>query len=185
MIRRLLSPAKLSAAVPCLLLILAISFITGCPQPRIAGNGNGGNAAKAKDEPVVPDSEEALAVINEVGARTVKDDNGNITSADFSDLAVRDDQVPLLAGLPKLKKLRLWGSLITDGVFDELVKLESVVDVGLANTEITDAGLQNLEKMPQLRTVFLRRNTYLSDDAFDVFPKLPKLSLLNLVPTMP
>ena len=171
MIRRLLSPT--------ILFLLVLPLIVGCPQSRAPVEAVDGGKSKAKEaEPAVPDNPETLAMIEQSIAKTTTDENGNVTSVDFTDISVTDAQVPLLAGLPKLQKIRLWGDLITDNVFSELVKLKSVVDVGLENTAISDTGLQNLEKMPQVRTVYLRRNTYLTDAAFEVFPKMPKLTAI-------
>lgn len=174
----LLPPTRLRALSRSLLFLSILPVVVGCPQSRAPVEAVDAGNSTNDSEKLAPDHPQTLEMIKEMGARTVADKNGNLTSVDFSDLAVRDDQIRMLAGLPKLKKLRLWGAGITDAVFDELVELDSIVDVGLENTEITDAGLQRLEQMQQLRTVFLRRNTYLTDAAFDVFPKLPHLTAI-------
>jgi Leucine-rich repeat (LRR) protein len=71
-----------------------------------------------------------------------------LTSAD-----VKDEELPILARLSKLRRLELGGTRITDRGIKHLCGITSLELLDLSDTKITDAGLADLERLPNLEYV--------------------------------
>lgn len=86
----------------------------------------------------------------------------------------------LLAGVPKAKGLRLWGTQVTDKNLEAvagLKDLKRLVIVDAAN--VSDAGVSHLETLDQLEWIVLT-SSQITDNSLSVFATLPKLRVLNL-----
>ena len=55
--------------------------------------------------------------------------------------------------------MAIWGAEITDAGVKHLEAFAKLNDLVLENTEVTDAGLAVLKKLPQLKSLNLRRST--------------------------
>lgn len=131
---------------------------------------------------------------------------GKITELKDLSLAGRnvdDSIVTAVAGLPKLKKLRLRGTAITGDNFDAIAD-SPVEDLELAETDfsntgmpaiarmprltklnlwltkVTDEGLVSLTDMQQLVSLNLDNMPGITDASIDVILTLPKLTFLHL-----
>lgn len=69
--------------------------------------------------------------------------------------SIRDDQLPEVAGLEKLRWLYLNNTQISDKGIKELIRLKDLMVINMVNTQVTDQGLAELQKMPQLKKLFV------------------------------
>ena len=118
-----------------------------------------------------------------------------------------DGAMRMPARLPKLRRLGLWESKVTDAGLAELVNCRSLThlelngtkvgDAGLAkivgcqsltylrveDTKITDAGLVHLAKLPQLETLWIGENEGVTDEGLKAIGRLVNLTVLDLMST--
>jgi len=65
---------------------------------------------------------------------------------------VRDDDLPKLARLTRLKVLWLTGTQVTDAGLDALAPLRNLTQLDVTNTAVTPAGIAELKKrLPKLK----------------------------------
>ena len=69
---------------------------------------------------------------------------------------VRDGELKVLEGLTNLATLGLYGSDVGDEGAETIAKIESLRELELSQTQITDKGLESLGALPNLERVFLR-----------------------------
>ena len=74
-----------------------------------AGAGETASALAADVSPTA-----AVAKIKQLGGKTTLDAAGRVVKVDLMDIEVTDADVQLVASLPDLQWLRLWGAGITD-----------------------------------------------------------------------
>lgn len=91
---------------------------------------------------------------------------------------VTDACLDVLAGLPKLEKLRLRGTQITGESFDAIAAT-SIVDLELAETPFTSAGMSAVARMAKLQRLNLWL-TGVDDDGLASLNGKTNLTLLNL-----
>jgi hypothetical protein len=90
-----------------------------------------------------------------------------------------------LAKVSRLEKLSLYavnteGPDLGDDVIRNLVGLESLRELSIAECGTTDAGAKLLEKLPQLTSLSLRQEGRLTDEAIKSIGKLARLKELSL-----
>src|SRR5262245_52659261 len=117
-------------------------------------------AQKPADDPAVVES------IDKVGGKVARNEQGAVTSVDFSDAQIKGFDLSQLSRLPQLAKLELWGADVNNKSIDAIKDLK-LTELVLENTEITDEGLATLAEIPTLRSVNLRRSSYLTDAALE------------------
>lgn len=98
--------------------------------------------------------------------------------------SVSDDDLALLAELPRLRRLNLSGSGITDAGLTHFAKLTQLESLSLNETSISDVGLEQLKTLVNLKSlgVYKTRTTEAGLEALD--QALPKLES-RLVPAKP
>lgn len=82
---------------------------------------------------------------------------GELESLDLSETSVSDEDLRSLAGLAKLRELRLWDTRIDGSGLAYLAGLEHLERLELADTKVTDATLRHLSKVKSLRHLVLIR----------------------------
>ena len=69
---------------------------------------------------------------------------------------VRDADLAPLRGLTQLQTLNLWGSQLTDAGLEYVGRLKNLRKLDLSDNSITDAGLVHLQGLTQLETLELQ-----------------------------
>src|SRR5882762_7829782 len=82
-----------------------------------------------------------VARVAALSGRVDKSDAGQVVAIDLSNRAATDEDLRLLAAVPDLQKLTLWGPGITDAGLEQLAQLTNLTNLSLDNTAVTDAGL--------------------------------------------
>ncbi|MCA8996513.1 MAG: hypothetical protein KDA80_06005 [Planctomycetaceae bacterium] len=159
----------------CLIGVLSVvMLVSGCPQnsssppveptPAEADapgeSSPSATSAEPATEPTVePDNADDMQALAEMGVVMKKDSAGNVIAADAKPATITDEQVQHFQGLHSLKVL------------------------SLENGQITDAGLEVLEHLPQLNELNLRRCSSLTADALTRLKFVPDLERLLLLYT--
>jgi hypothetical protein len=76
--------------------------------------------------------------------------NSMIYAAEISPERYRPELLRLLSRLPNLEQLQLAGCNVTDDDLQLLLGCDNLREIGLNNTELTDAGVAILRKLPKL-----------------------------------
>jgi hypothetical protein len=97
----------------------------------------------------------------------------------FNPLPWTDDDLVGLEGMPKLQRLRLDGTRITDHGLKHLVGLSNLTHLSLRDTEISDAGVEHLGRLKQLKSLDLW-NTRITDAGLVHLEGLKQLKQLTL-----
>jgi Leucine-rich repeat (LRR) protein len=103
----------------------------------------------------------------------------NMEMLDLNDAYVTDDIMPGLAGMKKLRRLTMVGTLITDEGLRYLQDLTAMEELDLYGVRITDKGVQYLQKLKRLRRLNLL-GAQLTDASAGVLASLPELRDLNV-----
>ena len=86
----------------------------------------------------------------------------------------------LLAGVPKTKCLRLWGTQVNDKNLEAVAKLDDLKCLLIVDgVNVTDAGAAHLKKLEQLECLHLT-GSQITDESISAFTRLPRLRLLNV-----
>lgn len=98
---------------------------------------------------------------------------------------VGDGAMRWLGRLPKLRTINLRYAKVTDAGLAELVHCGSLTELVLAGTQVSDAGLPHLMKLPRLDTLFLGFHSHgdganITDEGLKTVGKLVNLRLLDL-----
>ncbi len=72
--------------------------------------------------------------------------------------SVTDDDLALLADMPRLRKLSLSNSRVTDAGLEHVGELTQLESLWLDGTKITDAGLPKLHSLVKLKYLYLPSN---------------------------
>jgi hypothetical protein len=99
----------------------------------------------------------------------------HINSCTVSDAAL----LRLIAKLPALKDLRISRGLAGDGLLQGLSAFTGLEFLGLAGTQITDAGLEHVSKLPKLRGLELGW-TAVTDNGINAIAQLKELEWVYL-----
>ena len=126
-------------------------FVFGCNS-----SGGGGSA------PIVASTDDLIAL----GAQIKKDTGGNVIEIDLTGKPVGNSDLALIARRPRLQKLWLSSTGVTDTGLIDLQSMKRLRVLGLARTGITDAGLKHLAAIKSLREVYIFP-TKVTDGAVD------------------
>jgi uncharacterized membrane protein len=77
-----------------------------------------------------------------------------IVMADFSRTAITDRSAPILAGMKRLRMLRLMHTRIGDLTVQALAGLDQLESLSVFDTDVTPAALPALERLPNLRRLY-------------------------------
>ena len=89
---------------------------------------------------------------------------GEIVEADFSGTAITDQSAPTIAGMKRLRSLRLARTKITDATVEALAPLAELESLNLFGTAVTAAALPAAAQLPKLQHLYLH-DTKISPDA--------------------
>jgi uncharacterized membrane protein len=78
----------------------------------------------------------------------------NIVMADFSRTAITDRSAPVLAGMKRLRTLRLMHTRIGDITLQSLTSLDQLESLSVFDTAATPASLSALARLPKLRRLY-------------------------------
>jgi uncharacterized membrane protein len=78
----------------------------------------------------------------------------HVVSADLSRTAITDRSAPILAGMKRLRLLRLMHTRIGDPTVQSLAGLDQLESLSVFDTPVTSAALPALERLPHLRRVY-------------------------------
>lgn len=77
-----------------------------------------------------------------------------VTAVNLSRMNVGDDVMVQLQELPKLQRIHLWGTKITDAGLIYLERLSELQTLDVSDTKVTEAGCQELQKaLPNLEII--------------------------------
>ena len=79
----------------------------------------------------------------------------NMETLDLNDANIMDEMMPGLAGMKKLRRLTMVGTLVTDEGLKYLRDLQELEELDLYGVKITDAGVQHLSGLTKLRRLNL------------------------------
>ncbi|HEY1066558.1 MAG TPA: hypothetical protein VGE52_10630, partial [Pirellulales bacterium] len=128
-----------------------------------------------------PTADAAVKRIEELNGEITYDEAKDVVAIDLSERVTTDKDVLLFQAFPKLKKLVLWGAEIGDEGAKNAAQLTGLVDLTLENTNLTADGVAALKPLKNLKSLNLRRSTYLTDDALVHLADLPSLELVHLL----
>ena len=134
------------------------------------------SAADATDYDVID------LIENELGGYFDVNDDGDVISVDLANCGTTDEQVEqIVAALPKLQKLSLWGAEISDRSVELLKNCADLKDLSLENTSIRNPAGKIFASYPVLERLTLRRATFMDDEGLIALTKSPKLRYLTLL----
>lgn len=132
--------------------------------------------------PADPTEKQARVALLDLGARWVLNDDGKVVKVDMASFAesprYSDSDMIHLRSFKDLQELGLSNSNITDAGLENVEELTNLQELYLSGTKVTDAGLMHLRAMKQLEILVLGRN--FSDSATDHISQLQNLKNLNL-----
>jgi internalin A len=118
-----------------------------------------------------------------LGGRIERDAAGNVTGVHLGRTWVEDSELPDLAGLPKLARLDLSHTRITDEGLLYLKSATQIEDLNLYYAEqITDQGMNAIKGWKQLKGLNVR-GTRISDGALAIIGTLTGLVSLDIADT--
>lgn len=140
-----------------------------------------------------PAEQEAVAALEELGARIERDEDGGVVWVDLNKPRVTDSDLRHLTKLTWSKTqtlvgnqprpaLNLRGTQVTDAGLEHLRQLTSLRLLWLDDTQVTDAGLENLTGLTNLGWLSLRHDK-ITDTGLEHLKGLRKLFVLKLMAT--
>lgn len=109
--------------------------------------------------------------------------NGAITSIKLmasADGSFTIDDMKKIGKLYDLTAISLEGAIFNDEYLAQIKDLKKLESVTINNSEIKDPTLEMLSKLPELKTLDLRRDLKLNNDSLEIIPKMPKLENLYI-----
>ena len=123
-----------------------------------------------------------LARILKLGKPKYDKNHQHVVELDLESQPTTDADLDLIArSFPHLSRLTVDGANITDAGVKHLAKLAGLVDLTLKNTDIHDETIQELQKLPKLKTLNLRRSSSLTNKALGYLKDYPSLQNLTLL----
>ncbi len=114
------------------------------------------------------------------GARTQRDEDGQIIGLHFADVIISDADLERLQQIPSLKILGLRNTGFSRGSLSALKNVTGLTMLELGGSTVTDEQLATLPSMPNLRSLSLEDTQFLNDGIAQL-PALPALQQLVLV----
>lgn len=170
------------------LLLAALLLISGCTEKPVPGPAaSGGSATQpGADSPVTPeltvppDNPEAVAALLALGVRLTQDAAGQVTAADGFEANLQDEHLPLFLQLSRLATLSLENGKITDAGMETVAQLPQLKSLKLQKcSQLTAAGFKHLSGLPELERLYILY-TYADDEAMTTVGQLTKLRVLDL-----
>jgi hypothetical protein len=97
--------------------------------------------------------------------------------------AVTDDGMRHLAALANLRELSLWRTAITNAGIAELTGLKKLESLSLSQTAVSDDGLRSVALMKRLRDLDLEGDVQITGAGLSYLTALPNLKVLNVANT--
>ena len=82
--------------------------------------------------------------------------------------ATNADVEQIVRAFPRLVRLKVDGAEINDQALPHVAKLKDLTDLSLMNTDIHDDAVKELQALPKLKSLGLRRCSFLTDAALDI-----------------
>lgn len=121
--------------------------------------------------------------IRRLGGKVEMDSSGNVVAVNLSATWVNDTEILELAALPKLERLDLSHTRISDEGLLNLRPARQIRDLNLLYAEqITDLGLTAIKNWTNLKTLNVR-GTRISDPTLAIISKLIQLESLDIANT--
>jgi hypothetical protein len=121
--------------------------------------------------------------IQKLGGKIVQDDSGNIVAVNLNSTWVNDAELLRLVSLPKLERLDLSHTRISDEGLLHLRPAQHIRDLNLLYAEqITDLGLNAIKAWTNLKRLNVR-GTRISDSTLTIVGKLAQLESLDIANT--
>src|SRR5687767_14429137 len=105
--------------------------------------------------------------VAELRGKLQKDPAGNIVAIDLENVEATAADVQLVAELPELKTLTLWGPGIDDAALERIAGHKKLASLTLKNTAIANDGLKKLHSLKALRQLNLQRSAELTDEGME------------------
>ena len=121
--------------------------------------------------------QEAIAILEAFGGNLFQEDSGRVHVKMPAKTA--DDDLHLLNRIRYLRSLELSGTKVTNNGLDALVPHETLETLALANTAVTDVGMQSIGKLKNLKVLDLS-GCKISDNAIPALLELQSLDHLVL-----
>jgi hypothetical protein len=154
-----------------LLLAITALLISGCKPTA---------APKVAPE---PDDAGSVSALEEAGAKLKKDGDGLVIEVDFRDSTIGDAVLENLAGLRRVRKVLLNETAVTDAGMAAVGKVTTLQDVDLRGCTISNAGLEPLTALSELKALRLSGEsgvTSVDDDGMVHVAKMKNLKALLL-----
>jgi hypothetical protein len=164
---------------------MLLVLLAGC-----SGNGSGATSdpaelsstasslAASSKPPLQPDKPQAITALKRLGVRLRYDDGGRVTQLDFSQTKATNPWLDQLPGLPNVERLDLRNTNITDAGLVNLQPLKRLAELRLPES-ITDAGLENLKDLQFIQELYLD-NTQISGEGLASLKNSHQLRVLVL-----
>ena len=131
----------------------------------------------------LPAEKPAVAAVETLGCGVTFDAEGHATEVTLANCPTTDADLALLAGLPRLSSLEVWGAEITDAGMESIGRMAALKKLTLENTDVTDTGAEQLASLASLEVLNLRRSSNMSDAALKEVAKIADLQQLILLYT--
>lgn len=170
------------------LLTFTISLIAGC-KPSLAPTGTSPTDAESSETVAPPkaapepDDAGCIAGLEEAGAKLKKDGDGLVIEADFRGLTIGDSALEYLIGLRRVRSVLLNETSVTDAGMATVGKVATLQNVDLRDCTISNAGLEPLAELSQLKALRLSGKsgaTSVDDDGLVHVAKMKNLKALLL-----
>lgn len=123
------------------------------------------------------------ASVEKIGGKAELDSSGNIVAINLRGSWINDAEIIDLARLPKLRRLDLSHTRISDEGLLQLKTAPAITELNLYYSEwITDQGVTAIRNWKQLKRLNLR-GTRISDGSLALVAKLPALEALDIANT--
>ena len=170
------------------LFIATLVLASGCKPaatptgPTSTGSGPSGivqpTAAAAE-----PDAATSIAGLEKAAAKLKRDSDGFVIESDFRGLTIDDSVLEHLAGLPRLRSVLLSETAVTDAGMTAVGKVSTLQNVDLRGCRISNAGLEPLTALSELKALRLSGEsgaTTVDDDGMVHVAKMKNLKALLL-----
>ena len=176
--------SKISLIVWILILLVIGVFLyvyfTESGQVMMGNIANQGFGNWLLGEGNVQAENEAAAELEKCGVIVIKEHDKGVTSIDFSNYQKpTDEALKLITKLRRLTSVNFSNAEINDDQLAYLAKMNHLSNVLISGTPITDAGLVYLVDSPVIQTLHAS-HTKITDKGMEQIAKLPMLTILNI-----
>ena len=98
-----------------------------------------------------------------------------IESVNLADSDLTDAGIAPLTTLPRLRRLSMKGTLVTDDALEQLKEVETLEVLDISNTAISDAGVSHLTNHSNLKSLILSKDQVSPEAKEKLKNALPKL----------